>query len=1552
MFVFISDLCKAQIQEQQISDKVLELQTWVENGDFHHFTELFEIFVHPYYVRKKVAYQYRLLARHSTVTLDEQSHGVVVFFACFARGDKAYDDFYFNPARQGDFLYNQQQLDDKLTDYVKARLNEATAPKPVMVNEALALTYLIKAKTNLLHLECPPQDTYTESRLWRYHIAPRLNDKDLDDVLTHIHTALETNQNKHFTIKNFDLVFEPLPTPTLRTPNELPSPLDRRLPNELLFDKEGWKFCQLGDTSPHLNVYLNELGKQVCDKLFGDGTEFPLLVNASALQGKSTLLALLAIHYHYQDEADAGGLPYLLLCNDFPENAFSNNQVYDLHHYFNHSREDVYKFEYNECLSLHALLRKTINDTNELPFDNSLFIDKEMFITLWQQNPTFQQAPFDALNAGLVWNILQKHIKGGFEFDGISLYPDQELFKLIYQKVWLDWYKPLCQNGYFDLHDVLVYFNENYKPTNLYKAILIDDADQWSKLELYTILKHSVYYEMPHLFYQSPIILMGNDEYNSQWQEMAMAVFKYCQKEQNSSQIIRPERLTIKEWQSDLHAFIAQKHQNSTKPTTSPNTKAPLSLNINFINSSDQDAILALLNTRGVSWYANTDISHPNQHNKSYVEISKLFEFCTNKHRIISLYDANNRDIINHKIALLGFDELITSYQHTTNKKQADFLITQLQRALARSSNEVFIIANNDEFIHWQHFFDGCHLPIRIANANTINPKYHTLIPHLKETKDKITQSAIADNDAESVIEIANQFENCFLFKDSLELRLKASEITGNYQDFFAQLTNDIQKHWAFAQLWSAKHKKAWLEHPNHCPKSLLGNLLALQITHNKPFNYTIDKAYQLAFQAYLEQYESPTFGDYWRTLITPLLELFLAKRIENFGQIDVIFRQIDEKQYYMPFLTMADIYDEYGDTERAIHYWQLSETLNTKVLPPDRYYQLKLKNTNSWKETLVPLLHLNNLGEFMNTLENNDINELTSDDWQKILPYLEEDQNLEAVLTYFLPQLTSADLLKKVLEHCEYDVSARFESRLQRLITLKACLEGDWDTVMERLAHYIPTDNESILTKLNTSNQAIQIKHTQKHPKTVTKSKFYPPQEEVVDMLYALNLNPAFKSLTDAEAFNDYMNDPLVVSVFTGIRKIFRQVDIETDDGIQAGCWNVKFPEVQALALLLEKSDRPYDMMEVYHDLATNPKNSAALRKIAKERTHFVLHKMDNILNVLTQELNKEITKTDEENELLKEFQKNKKLLAGFTKTLGKDIDTKAEYATLPELPPLKNIDEILKRILILNNQEQKEIARLQKEQERAEKERLAAIKKAEQEKLEAEKAEQKRLAKEQAEKERAEKERLEQERLEKERLEKERLEREQAEKERLEKEKLEQERLQAQKAEAERLEQERLEQEKLAQQKAEQERLEKERLEKEQPKQEDLEQAQPAYKQISTPTPSTESLHTPEPPIVVAPKSTPVPTTDKPIKPTSELNFFGWRVFVARLHKRLNLECTQTGQRLSLYWQTLEMHSDWHYHQDDNRFVLMGLPLVIDVVDDKVKLHHSEHQIDLWIG
>lgn len=84
-------------------------------------------------------------------------------------------------------------------------------------------------------------------------------------------------------------------------------------------------------------------------------------------------------------------------------------------------------------------------------------------------------------------------------------------------------------------------------------------------------------------------------------------------------------------------------------------------------------------------------------------------------------------------------------------------------------------------------------------------------------------------------------------------------------------------------------------------------------------------------------------------------------------------------------------------------------------------------EKTTDWQEQVLIVIKLKNLGALMNILTNHELNDLQAHYWDKILPYLTEEDELETVLLTLLPQIHAPEVLERIYQYCQFDASENF---------------------------------------------------------------------------------------------------------------------------------------------------------------------------------------------------------------------------------------------------------------------------------------------------------------------------------------------------------------------------------------------------------------------------------------------------------------------------------------------------------------------------------------------
>ncbi len=248
---------------------------------------------------------------------------------------------------------------------------------------------------------------------------------------------------------------------------------------------------------------------------------FPLFINGSAGSGKSTILHYLLKNYLYQaikdcDNAQSPTPLYLTYSKKLQEAAIAHsekllkgNAEIAMHRddsawqqgYQQHQKAVFSKTFHIFQNFIHSLLSKE----SQAEFPAAQRLGYLLFRKHWQnfaQNPQLRQYGVD-----LCWHIIRTYIKGMALGQGSYFTPedyknlprrqksvDDNLFAAVYQRIFLDWYQPLCQEkNYWDDQDLaLAVLAEVTFPT-LYPAIFCDEAQDFTAIEIKILYQLSLF---------------------------------------------------------------------------------------------------------------------------------------------------------------------------------------------------------------------------------------------------------------------------------------------------------------------------------------------------------------------------------------------------------------------------------------------------------------------------------------------------------------------------------------------------------------------------------------------------------------------------------------------------------------------------------------------------------------------------------------------------------------------------------------------------------------------------------------------------------------------------------------------------------------------------------------------------------------------------------------------------------------------------------------------------------------------------------------------------
>lgn len=1270
-----------------------------------------------------------------------------------------------------------------------------------------------------------------------------------------------------------------------------------------------------------LPFYLNKFQQDIIHQVFEQNNRFPLIINAPRNHGKTSLVAILATHYLLQPNMpNKGILPCLIICQPHEKNAIKEQIASYIEYHkpnlkgFINDAYQIDKLLDDCCHDLLSFIQYYGNDDIKERFKEEYFIDKDGFKALWKESLKNKNRQNAHHHEGLLWSVIYYLIKGeqGLLGEGKTFLQSldstssisKEEYQEIYDTIYKEWYEHYHQQGYWDFQDLVQYVQQENIHLPHFASLIIDDCESYSKLSLQLFIKQGIGFGQEELFLNTPMIFLGNGESNRpkklyHWhEELNVLLYRlfnvFANKEMLHAHCMNYEPNFINEFE----AIIQKQRQklNINNPNNSHHKNAIIQkLPVYFVDKDDLTLIHALVAYQKLPLIVNKehDILAEN-YLLTQSPFQSWFEVMSPSQGYFEFYATHHLPEKQPSIVLTGFfDQRLRCFSRNdlgemslSKRYCLDGLLNELQFVGKQALQKIFIIGDMVEFMGWQDFFcmDTEISVLKMAGLDDICPEYHQVMNELYAQKEQ----AVHERHLDKLYELSERFHQYALYEEYFYVLLEIGNINQDYGICFEALDSENQKIFIVNHLWKQKNKTALLAYHAYFKgepkKDVLANLLVVQILENQEIGMPKIQAFSLICTQYLSQYQDEKWSATWKVFFEEFLKIVLNWSLEpsEWQGIGKRYHQMLSKNMALPYRHLAQCYYQAGDHRQAIWAWQMAHK-NAEIDDlPTAYYEILLPTLQAWQDKLICYVHLNNLGIIMNILNTHNLNELQLDYWDKILPYIQEEQELETVILSLLPKIQSPSIFERLLAYCKESTEESFFNRLERLNAVNACFYDDWQTIIETLEHYKPVKLEDMQDKLSHAfNNRVTNVRPIKNGVSVSVSqpvpKFEKPRTEVVDMLYALNLNQHIAVPKNTEECQAYQKNQNIKAIFDAIRYLFSETVGENM------YWSYEFPAMRSLGYLLEKSPNPEDAFYFYHNIGSFAKDQKS-KDFATKQLLIIIRRIRQLEEWLAQENEPFLKK-------INEFEQDNKML--FKRVALPD--------DIYEIPNLKNEEDIIKSILALTDEEHRQIQRLKKKENDA---------------IKAQKAEQERL------------ERLEREKAEQERLEKEKLEKEKQEKERLEKEK------QAKQEQLERMQKEQLEKKALEKKALEEQALEKQAK----AEQERLQQAQQPL----------DNKHDTQP-LVLSEQGALTPfgeevgiMTATSKKMVSEFVFFEWRIFVARLYGRVNVESLATGERFSVQVGTGTVQSDWQYQSQDDGYHLLGVPLRISVVGQSVVVHH----------
>lgn len=549
LYVFITPDCEKDIQEHQMEETVLSFKQRILQDQR---TTLFDRYPPPY-LKKRFKRQERLIAAEMSIPNSEDI--VVIFLRMFVRSGREYESFKNDPRGYGDKFFVNVLNVDFLKDWLnKNREVEKIVEKDPPNEEESAFLWKILSQDSTFNTE----EFVFESEDWQRSIF----DKRLQDRLITLPDGIlkcmqdntgescvnEIAPNIKVLFRNFKGfkkiflagIFLDKPDTEIEEAKEkygfvlknsqvneddIIKASRRSYPGLILLDVDIWIDVQKNKEanlalSPEESALLQSVyqmsGKDI------EKTGFPLFINGRAGSGKSTILQYLFSDYlgfYINERISSTKSPiYLTYSKDLVEksktsvfNILSKNYKYSVSSSSGiFENEDISRIT-NDCFILfRELLIRIIRyaGIRDL-FSDEKYIDYREFKNKWKVKFQGDPKALDNYGPDISWHVIRTYIKGystgGYidEEEYEELPRDEktvtrETFKVVYQKVWNNWYKFLCDNEeencrYWDDQDIVRYIIEKELYKSEYPAIFCDEAQDFTRIELEFLFRSSIF---------------------------------------------------------------------------------------------------------------------------------------------------------------------------------------------------------------------------------------------------------------------------------------------------------------------------------------------------------------------------------------------------------------------------------------------------------------------------------------------------------------------------------------------------------------------------------------------------------------------------------------------------------------------------------------------------------------------------------------------------------------------------------------------------------------------------------------------------------------------------------------------------------------------------------------------------------------------------------------------------------------------------------------------------------------------------------------------------
>lgn len=350
---------------------------------------------------------------------------------------------------------------------------------------------------------------------------------------------IETVEDEAKAFKSkYESVFEPFDK------NVVLKHISRSYPESVVQNEKDPSLWENIETEKSNNMALSPEELDILSSVLNsDSRKYPLFINGRAGSGKSTILQFLftSYYFHYlhsKNEHDAS--PIYFTYNERLLSAAREtvDKLLENHEYLGSITDDAEKSAIEDkrkasrelsFRNFSDFLLEVANINKPNPFLPRNKIDFQKFKTLWNKKFKNDQEIMRKTTPEICWHVIRTYIKG----DSVEALLDveeyesspghsvsKEMFKLVYEKVWLPWYSEITlftdkgdqefeaksKSQYWDDQDLVRYvlnedeesesgslLNRYFEEHDRFCAIFCDESQDFTRIELEAILEMSLF---------------------------------------------------------------------------------------------------------------------------------------------------------------------------------------------------------------------------------------------------------------------------------------------------------------------------------------------------------------------------------------------------------------------------------------------------------------------------------------------------------------------------------------------------------------------------------------------------------------------------------------------------------------------------------------------------------------------------------------------------------------------------------------------------------------------------------------------------------------------------------------------------------------------------------------------------------------------------------------------------------------------------------------------------------------------------------------------------